>query len=139
MILISFSAYSQDSSAMRSGKFIIRMNDWEYITQVIAHNQTYEDMYDSIKNRIRPLSNANYPAGTTLVTVDSITNYELNSLCYAVRTGYNKSTAATADRVITAARLISTYVQYRQDLWDADEKNIFDARRATGKQILRRK
>jgi len=139
-LLFSVSAFSQtDTSLLRSGKFSLRMNDWEFIIPIIANNPVYEDLFDSIKVKIRPLSNANYPSGLTIVTVDSVTNLELNALCYAVKNNYNKSTSSTVDRIVSAARLNSTFVRYRQDLWDADEENIFNNRRADGKTRLRKR
>lgn len=138
--MCSVNVFAQiDSATQRSGKLSLRMNDWEYITTLIAFTNTYEDLYDSLKVKARPLSNAAYPGGTTLVTIDSITNAELNSLCYTLKSGYTKATSVAADRIITAIRSISTYAAYRQDQLDAEETSQFNIKRNLGRAILRRR
>lgn len=140
VLLSSINAFAQvDSATLRSGKLSLRINDWEYIAPVISFNNAYEDLYDSIKNRLRPLSNVNYPSGTTVITIDSVTNGELNALCYTLKMYYNRSASATVDRILTAIRSISTYTTFRQDVWDADELATFNSRRTLGKNILRKR
>lgn len=138
ILLFSLQSFAQtDSSALRSGKLTLRVNDWELIATYIAYTNTYESLFDSVKARIRAIQN--YPSGTTNVTVDSVTNYELNALCYALKNSYNKSTATATDRIVTAIKAVSVWVTNRQNEWDADEDNAFTGKRAAGKAMLRKK
>ncbi len=138
LIFLSFQSFGQvDSSTLRSGKLTLRVNDWEYIATFVAYTATYESLFDSIKARIRSLQN--YPSGATNITVDSVTNYELNQLCYALKNTYNKSNSTATDRIISVIRAISVWVTNRQNEWDADENATLTGKRNTGKLMLRKK
>ncbi len=137
-ILISLQSFAQvDSSALRSGKLTLRVNDWEYVATFVAYTNIYESLFDSIKAKIRALPI--YPAGATNITVDSVTNFELNNLCYNLKNTYNKSNSTATDRIVTAIKAISVWVTNRQNEWDADEDATLTGKKNTGKLMLRKK
>lgn len=141
IVLFSLNATAQtDSSQLRSGKLSLRMNDWEYVTTFMSYNPLYENVFDSIKNRIRPLTNAQYPAGTTLVTVDSVQNSELVAMCLVIRNEFNSQTQAAIIRITTAVRALNnTWINNQLDAIDASESAAFINRRTDGKFKLRRR
>jgi hypothetical protein len=74
--LLSLSSYSQDSSTLKVSA-TIQARDLEYIAQLIYLREDYEEMWDNMKAKFRVVSP---PAGTTNVTVDTVTLQNWNDI-----------------------------------------------------------
>ena len=143
LIAVAFTIQAQaqvDSSLLRSGKLGLRMADWELIVpEFKTYINVFEDVFDSLKNRIRPLARINYPANLTIITIDSITNNELLQMVLITKNKFTKSTSQEFNRIEIAVRAISPWATSRLNLFDAEENAAVNGIKQIGKIILQRR
>ena len=127
-----------DSSKLTSGPLTLRVNDWELAATYIAFNQSYEDLYDSIKIRARAF--VSYPAGTTNVSVSKVNNGEAVALARVLLGSYTEANASAIGRIITALKGMTgqTWVNTQITAMQARDQANFTDRRTEGRRILRK-
>ena len=129
-----------DSSLLRCGKLGLRMGDWNFVGSTLrTYPLVFEDLTDSMKARIRPLSRANYPALLTVITIDSLTNNEAYQLVVLLKPLYNKGAVDEFTRIENAVRAISPWATWRLNVLDDAENDANAAIKAIGKTLYQRK
>jgi hypothetical protein len=134
--LLSTASAQTDSLDMKSGKLTVRVNDWEWVTSIVGLNEDFDGVNDSVRAELKSIT---YPSGTTLITVDSITNREALLLDAFLRIRVNQANQQAYSRIVTALRAMnSTYINNRLTARDDVEALEFTNQRAIGKKRIRR-
>lgn len=129
-----------DSSALRCGKLGLRMGDWNFVGSTLrTYPLIFEDLTDSMKARIRPLSRVNYPANLTVITIDSLTNNEAYQLVVLLKPLYNKGSVNELTRIEAAVRAISPWATWRLNMLDDAENAAISAIKNIGQTLYQRK
>jgi hypothetical protein len=128
ILIFCLSFFSQvqaqaDTTKLKSGKLSLRLNDFEFVKPYIADREFFEALNDSLTLRLAPPKI--YPAsGTTVVSIDSVTNGELVRLYEILKRKYNKATETIVNRVEDSIRKINPpnhYVNRQMDIADSIE------------------
>jgi hypothetical protein len=113
----------------------IQARDWEYIGIYIAHNQTFEDLFDSVKVKFRV---ASPPTGTTNVAVTA-TIGELLAVDQLLRRDPYAIGGSVWSRVNTALGVVNnSYMNTRLTAQQNDDTNLFMNNRSIGRSKLTR-
>lgn len=105
LLFIGLPAFAQvDSTKLYSYGIQIRANDLENIIPIVASSETYEDLFDLIKTKYKPTT----PAGTSLVTLDSVRNDALIGMYTYLMQLQNGLTGAYSGRIRTMLKAAPT-------------------------------
>jgi hypothetical protein len=107
LLLFSLQSFGQttvDSSKLYSYGLQIRANDLENIYPILASSETYEDFFDLVKSKYNPTT----PAGTSLVTLDSVRNDALIGVYTYLKQLQDGLTGAYSGRIKTVLKTAPT-------------------------------
>lgn len=133
LFVIPFIASAQSDTTKVTAT--IQARDWEYIGIYIAHNQTFEDLFDSVKVKFRVVSP---PTGTTNVPVTA-TIGELLAVDILLRRDPYAIGGSVWARVNTAlGNVNNSYMNTRLTAQQNDDTNLFMNNRSIGRSKLTR-
>ncbi len=114
----------------------IQVRDLEYVSALVFNDNSFEEVFDSIKVKFRRLQNP--PTGNTTV---AITGYVTDFVGIAIRlkgdiTAVTSNCASRVENVLRATG--DQYLIGQLDNWDARQSNRFSTLRQFGRDKLRR-
>lgn len=115
-IFLSLKSFGQVDSTRLKTSVSMQVRDWLFLNSYLKNNHEYENIYDSVKAKIRI---ANAPNLTTVIRVDSIRNIQIVKLATIIKGGNYGSVVFVHSRINAALRA-SPYLIRQIDAIDAN-------------------
>ena len=115
-LLVSFTAFGQVDSTKIKVSVSLQVRDWLYLNFFLANSPSYENVYDSMKVKLRV---AIQPSLTTVIKVDSIQQGQILKLAEMIKTERYGVIAIPYTRINSALKS-SAYLTRKIDEIDAD-------------------
>lgn len=100
-VFLSITCFGQvDSTRLKTAVFL-QVRDWLFLNSYLKNNHEYENIYDSVKAKIRVTV---APTLTTVIRVDSIRNIQIVKLATILKGGGYGNVVFVYSRINTALR-----------------------------------
>lgn len=124
LLLISINGLAQVDSFAIKTSVSLQVRDWLFLNTFLANREEFENVYDSMKVRLRV---AVAPNLTTVIKVDSVKQGQILSLARMLKSGPYGIVAFAYTRVNNALKS-NPFLTYRIDAMDADYTTQYNAR-----------
>ncbi len=101
LIFTSFQTFSQVASLKLKTSVSLQVRDWLYLNSYLKNNHEYENIYDSVKAKLRV---AVAPTMTTVIKADSIKNGQIIKLATIIKGGSYGNVIFVYSRINAALR-----------------------------------